>query len=76
MQLLSKACYVLLRIILFQSGGWGGVGGLLEKGKIKLNSTQIAVEVEVIVELGNKFSLLYVIYSFLRILLRILRLQI
>ena len=33
-------------------GGWGGVGWL-EKSDIKLISTQVVVEVEVGVELGN-----------------------
>ena len=39
---------------LYFFGRVGGVGGWLEKGKIKLNSTQVAVEVEVRVELGTK----------------------
>ena len=54
MQLLGKYCFVIFlpRIILFRSGGTGGwVGGWLEKVKIKLNSTQVVVEVRV--ELGN-----------------------
>ena len=33
------------------------MGGWLEKVKIKLNSTQVVVEVEVIVELGNIYYL-------------------
>ena len=37
----------------FLVGRVGWVGGWLEKVKIKLNSTQIVVEVEVRVELGN-----------------------
>ena len=37
----------------FSVGQVGWVGGWLEKVKIKLNSTQIVVEVEVRVELGN-----------------------
>ena len=51
MQLLTKFCFVLFwpRIILFQAGGWGW---WLEKVKIKLNSTQVVVEVRV--ELGKR----------------------
>ena len=43
-------------IILFQSGGW------LEKVKIKLNSTQVVVEVEVRIELGKKHILYFSYY--------------
>ena len=38
--------------ILFRVGGWVG-GGWLEKWGLKLISTQVVVEVEVGVELGN-----------------------
>ena len=49
-----------LRLMLGLGGrywGWtyffGRVGGWLKKEKLKLNSTQVVVEVEVRVELGN-----------------------
>ena len=50
--------YVLICPFLAQnytfSVGWvGWVGGWLEKVKLKLNSTQVVVEVEVRVELGK-----------------------
>ena len=39
--------------LLFRSGGGGWVGGWLEIWRVKLISTQVIVEVEVGVELGN-----------------------
>ena len=44
------------RFLIFFSGGWGGVGWL-EKSDIKLISTQVVVEVEFGVELGNRSTL-------------------
>ena len=44
---------------LYFFGQVDGVDGWLEKVKIKLNSTQVAVEVEVRVELGNFMLLSY-----------------
>ena len=42
--------------LLFWSGGWvGGVGGWLEIWRVKLTSTQVVLEVEVGVELGNHY---------------------
>ena len=44
---------LLVKSYFFGRVGWGGWVGWLEKVKIKLNSTQVVVEIEVRVELGN-----------------------
>ena len=53
----NRGIFRVLNIVIqndtFLVGRVGWVGGWLEKVKIKLNSTQIVVKVEVRVELGN-----------------------
>ena len=51
MKLLFRLCFAFNLDLKFYF--FGRVGGWLEKVKLKLNSTQLVVEVEVRVELGN-----------------------
>ena len=68
LDLLRKLCFAFhLDLKFYFFGRVGGVGGWSEKVKLKLNSTQVVVEVEARDELGKNISLSICIWQDLKL---------